>query len=104
MPQTQPTTHTQKYHLPVEKILDLLDRGHRQSDVASRFGTSQTVISRIYRGARTAVIPPKKIPRIPVCTCCGIRSVAKGHRFLCRQCWKYGDTRSPSFTEHTVAT
>ena len=103
MSQTQHTAHAQRTHLPVDKILHLLDEGHRQADVAEIFGTTQSTISRIFKNCQPAPATLCNAPGVRICSCCKRHLVAEGHHFLCSWCFRYADAGDPTFSEHTVA-
>jgi len=75
--------------LPVEKIQSMLDEGMRQTDVASAFNVSQATISRLAGMPPAPVKKTKKTVRL--CSCCEVRPIAKGNRFLCSQCYRLQD-------------
>ncbi|WP_300668108.1 hypothetical protein [Desulfoluna sp.] len=103
MQQIQPATRGPKTHLPIDEILSLLDEGHKQSDVAELYGTTQPTISRLYRNKHSASATGKKAPGAPLCSCCGQRTVAEGNRFLCSWCFGHADTAGVTFSEHALA-
>ncbi|VVS91038.1 helix-turn-helix domain-containing protein [Desulfoluna spongiiphila] len=99
---TQAAIRGPKSTLPLEEIQRLLDEGHKQTDVAQLFGTSQPTISRLCRNTHSAAV--RKEPKDgPICTCCGQHTVAKGNRFLCSWCFTHADTAGPAFSEHALA-
>jgi hypothetical protein len=81
--------HAKKYDLPVQEIKRILDEGLRQIDVASLFGVSQATISRIAKTKPPATLTSKC--KTELCTCCGLRPIATGNRFLCSYCYHSSD-------------
>ena len=77
-----------RHDLPVEDIKQMLDEGLRQIDVARLYNVSQSVISRIAKQPET---------KTQMCSCCGMRQIASGNRFLCDLCYK-----QETFEEHSL--
>ena len=67
-------------------VLTELAKGKTVRAVSALFDCSEIVVQRIRKGLRVEH-PSKKI-RGKVCSCCKVRAVAKGNRFLCCDCFR----------------
>lgn len=103
MQQIQPAICGRKSHLPINEILNLLDEGHKQTDVAMLYGVTQPTISRLFTSTRSGPVIKEIDPSIPLCSCCHHRPVAKGNRSLCSWCFKHEDATGSTFANHALA-
>lgn len=74
-----------------QKVVALIGNGISQKEIARRYNLS---VYRVSRMKQQAIIQRKKGRR---CTCCGVRPVARGNRFLCNECFSREGARSSYF-------
>jgi hypothetical protein len=86
-----------RYDVSNQDVLRMLQKGLSLGEAARRLGCSVNLVWRVSKGARWDPRMPKQYrarSSHPRCSCCKVRPVKKGNRFLCEQCFKFGASGS----------
>lgn len=81
------STRNYRYDIKNEDVKEKLDEGWTISKCAILFSCSKNLIKSVREGKRPALKRKRKLPK-KRCSCCGLRKVAKGNRFLCKKCYR----------------
>lgn len=83
-----------------DQIYSLRASGMTQQEICALVGCTQHTVYRAERFMVGRPLPPSMLsnqekialkPNSKMCSCCGNRPVDNGNRFLCRDCFKYGE-------------